>query len=316
MIGWQAHGGRVGALAFARDGALLVSAGSDGAVRAWDASGREAWAETPAGAGALAVSPDGRLLATGEHLGVRLRDPATGRAVRLLRPGGFEHGADTASSLAFAADGGRLVATFLGDESTSGDAYIWTTDTWEELPPVACSPGEGGLYRVAVSPDGRILAALNHYGMTATDRKAKNTFATYHLGVGFTPSTSLAFSPDGRLLAFGAADQFLVWDVAGMMRMARRSRKEPGLFFTTPDAEFDGLRVFPRRQTVGATFAPDGSLLAGRGALVVRLDAASGQEIEARDWRGGRVTCLAVAPGGLRAACGSEVGKVVVWDLA
>jgi WD40 repeat protein len=107
----------------------------------------------------------------------------------------------------------------------------------------------------------------------------------------------LAFSPDGRSLAAACMTALWVWDVGTGGPVCQLS------------AQRQGFRA--------VAFTPDGCfLVAGRTDGTVRLhDTRTWAERAAFDWRIGPVMSLAVAPDGMRAAAGSNKGKVAVWDL-
>ena len=81
------HEGRVLALAYAPDGARLFSAGAEGVIRVIDADSDAIlgeWAAHDDWVHALAVSPDGKWLATGDWAGnVRLWELGAQRGKRL-----------------------------------------------------------------------------------------------------------------------------------------------------------------------------------------------------------------------------------------
>jgi WD40 repeat protein len=66
-----------------------------------------------------------------------------------------------------------------------------------------------------------------------------------------------------------------------------------------------------------AAFTPDGRFLitVSNERLAKLWDTSTWQAREALDWRVGKVKSVAVSPDGMRAAAGSERGRVVVWDL-
>ena len=86
-----AHQGTVYALAFDRDGRRLATTGADGAVRVWDAARGVRLAELPGGSRkeyAVGFTSEGLLASAGIGGEIRLRDPATGAAIRTLRHDG------------------------------------------------------------------------------------------------------------------------------------------------------------------------------------------------------------------------------------
>ncbi len=137
---------RVFTMAFATDGKILATGGVDHTVRLWDAStGTEKLTRKghQDAVDAVAVSPDGRTVATGgyDDIIIRLWDASTGEERRKLI--GPEKGT---SSLLFA-PGGRALFSSGPDETVR----VWETSTGKELRSL---PGKC----MALSPDGKMLA--------------------------------------------------------------------------------------------------------------------------------------------------------------
>jgi WD40 repeat protein len=137
-------------MAFTPDGAMLATSGSDRLTRIWDlVAGRERYAiksdlNTYM---AVAFSPDGRLLALGDHVSkiVRLWDMTTGKERALLRGS-----AGAVVSVAISHDGTTLAAA-----DYQGVVTFWNLATLEVRPGRLTS---AGAHSLAFAPDGRALA--------------------------------------------------------------------------------------------------------------------------------------------------------------
>src|SRR5262245_16767257 len=126
----------------------------------------------------LALSPDGKLLATGGGRDVRLWDTTSGKEVRKLRA--------EVGSLAFSPDG-KVLATGLDD----GAVKLWIVADGKEQ---ATLRGEARseITWLAFSPDGRTLAAARPRGVTLWDLRSRKVRGKVS-GLG-----RLAFSPTAR----------------------------------------------------------------------------------------------------------------------
>ena len=124
-------------------------------------------------------------------------------------------------------------------------------------------------------------------------------FQTQRTLTGHTNSvTSVAFSPDGKLLASGSRDQTIkLWDVAS------------GQAVRTLTGHTD--------KVTSVAFSPDGKLLAsGSDDETVKLwDVASGQEVRTLMGHTDFVTSVAFSPDGNLLASGSWDKTVMVWDV-
>jgi WD40 repeat protein len=249
---------------FSPDGKTVATASSgekNKAVRLWDvATGKEVRQfQSELGSYSLAFSPDGKILAAGGHpepgkpsttSPIHLWDVSTGREIHRLPGHVF-----TVTSLAFSADGKRLVSG-----SSSSVMKIWDVATGKEAVPLA--EHESWVTAVAFSPDGRHLATGSYDGTIrlwnpATGRQVRVLECEIRPRV-----TDIAFAPDGRTLISNRQD--------GSLRVC--------------DIETGRER---RRFQVGAadhllrfTNSPDGRTLAvwDRDGIVRLLDAGTGEE--------------------------------------
>jgi WD40 repeat protein/tRNA A-37 threonylcarbamoyl transferase component Bud32 len=324
----RGHQGDVNALAFTPDGARLVTGGADGAVILWDVARRvelhrtapdpARFARNPAGAAIntqmLAVTPDGRFVVIGRENGDLVRfDAADLGGATLLNPRANDaHGA--VGALAVSPDGSRLAVSLVAAAPTD----------LTRLPPIDC--------RVELRrlPDGAVLET-------------------------FPPASNLvyavAFSPDGRRLAYaGGDDQAVVvldlekpnapwlvlagqgssiWDV-GFAADSRRigfSRTRPdSRDATTPFESFDLLgrytTTFPRAELHRAVFVWNGWRFQQAGPYRVDVLDAQGRGFTLaldprQDRRWWSYSFLPPGPGHPRptAAVGCEAG-VAIFDLA
>lgn len=144
-------------LEFSRDGKRLAAFHGDGTIRIWDVVDRRERViirETRKGEGGtvLALSPDGKYLATGreselDEFTVTLRDSVRGQVIARI-----QHGHQT-GALGFSPDS-RQLATY----STDRTIRIWDIATLRQI--AGISPGED-VTRLAFSADGRWLVTAH-----------------------------------------------------------------------------------------------------------------------------------------------------------
>jgi WD40 repeat protein len=195
---------------------------------------------------ALALTPDGRLLACAdEHGSVQLRRLPAGDLLRSL---GALPGRITA--LAFSPDG-RLLAG--GGEA--GRVSVWDCGdgrVLRELP-----PQQWPVEQLALGPDGRLLIVADSY-RPARLWDLQNGRPLPPLQGGATSLNALALSPDGRLLAgTGLNGAVHVWELPGgrLLRSLRVGEDAGDL-----DC-WDGELFLPTCVTV----SPEGEVLVGDG---------------------------------------------------
>jgi len=200
---------------FSSDGKFLAVKHKDHIIRVWDTeTGKMRCALRRFGQGRYphphAFSPDGRILATGpgslDDSVIRMWDPATGNEVGRLA------WQDTTFSdrMVFSPDGKYLIAVHgHGDAPASqpDSVRVWDLASRRELRRFPT-----GASCLAISPDSKTLAAAVQEGVQLWELasgKERGRFFGHIDAI-----RSLAFSPDGKLLASGSMDYTaLVWDV-------------------------------------------------------------------------------------------------------
>ena len=245
----------------------------------------------------MAFSPDGRTLALGGGKGwLRLWRPAT----LLPEPGALTHYPDEAWAVAFSPDGETL-ATGGDNENVPECLKVWDTKSGKL---VRAQAGHTKLLScIAYSPDGRLLATGGYDDLVKVwDAASADELATLCPKDRVQDKSgriigwelrSLAFSPDGRLLATGTKKHGAhIWDTS----------------------------TYRERMTIqgdarSLAFFPDSRRLAIAGGKVVRLwDVATGDELLTHVDTG-NVYCLACAPDGKSLAWVNAEGRLKRIDL-
>jgi WD40 repeat protein len=210
------------AVSLSADGGVLATAGG-GVVTLWDpATGRERRQVRghTGGVDAVALSPDGTLLASGswqDHT-VRLWDAATGtprHVIRLPTPKGHNYGA---VPLLFSSDG-RVLFSGSADR-TNLSLYFWDPATGKERRRLNVQAS-----RLALSPDGKVLAVTDGQKVITL----LDTGTGEERGRIGTEASVLAFAPDGRVLASGGVrGRIQLWEVSTLTQRHSFLAHQPG----------------------------------------------------------------------------------------
>jgi WD40 repeat protein len=166
----------------------------------------------PAGASAVAFSPDGRLLAAGSFAGtVSIWDVASAQKRRTL-PGSV---GDSITDIAFSQDGK------LATSSLNGTATIWDTRSGRALETIQAQ--SGALWGVSFSPNGKVLATAGDDTTARLWDVATGKELLTLTGASFA-LRHVTFSPDGTRLTTASGDgtvHIYVLPLGALMNLAR-----------------------------------------------------------------------------------------------
>ncbi len=336
MVTIHGHTHFIKSVAWSPDGRRLVTSSLDGTVRVWDptihvasqTAGEDLRRKVPTDRSvSLAFSPDSRWLAMMKARGqVTVLDAGTAEILHLnddLRP--------ASGTVAFSPDSRRLLFLRSFLESRLNGVQAWDVQSRKEV--LACKVGRDQVYPSVFSPDGRTIVIAKRQVEALDMATGKQVFAlpsrarvdcfafspngqrlavaeqrqvrVWEVATGRLrtelpahthPITSLAYSRDGRILAFGSQDRTVkFWDV-----QAGRELRTLG--------QHDSI-------VVGIAFHPDGDRLAAMtqdGALVL-WDVTSGREALTLTGDRSLKNQVAFSPDGHWLASTGEAGAWL-WD--
>ena len=202
---------QVKAIAFSPDDKQFATAGVD--VKLWEVQTRQEIATLEHGGWvfALAFSPDGQFLATGDEAGqVNVWDVQRQQIVAR-----FACDSTVVYAVQFSPDGKILVGA-----GYDGNIELWEVENWKSLGALTSS---GTVSTISFSPDSKILASTGHASVNLWQVDSGEKIATLTEHTGWV--NAVAFSPDGGTLISGGDDATLrIWDVTSY-----RSTPQEGL---------------------------------------------------------------------------------------
>jgi RNA polymerase sigma factor (sigma-70 family) len=298
------HPGRWPALIFSADGKTLFSSNDANSVYLWDLATGQAlrtlkisdqrWTQ------AAALSPDGKVLATGGYDGIRLLDPVTGQELRRLKAGHV-------ASLAFTPDGQALIS---GGEDNEWAIRIWDSATGNERHRMLWQ--KGAVSFLACTRDGRTLISASntvaeiHVADLATGRQLRTIHNPTRDYAG-----AIALAPNDKTVAVGGdVRRHGAGNVGG----------HTSLICLLDVATGQELQKFEGHQSSiqAIAFAPDGKTLASASydATLRLWDVATGKELRRIEGIPRDMILLVFSPDGKTLAAHAGDGTIRLWEIA
>ncbi|MBD2100309.1 serine/threonine-protein kinase [Leptolyngbya sp. FACHB-261] len=279
------HLGSVRALAVSPDGEILASGGYDRTVKLWNLNTGEQ----------LQTLSDHRERVTSLTIssdGKLLASGSHDRTIKLwnLATGDLIHTLDgrfgPIHSVAFDPKGQTLLS------SSGTEIKLWAVLTGRSV--AAFAGGSESIRSIAISPDGRLLAVGSLDG-TVEFRHAQTGKLLHSRSAQVGGIVSLAFSPDGQLLASSSGTSIEIWG----LRLGKR------------------LHLLPSQsgEIASVAFSPDGQTLASSGGPAIDLwNLQTGRRLSSLTGHTSLIRSVVFSPVGRTLISGAQDKTIRIWQ--
>ena len=207
------------------------------------------------------------------------------------------------NKVAFSDDGQYLASGGWSSGFSNGTTYLWSIATRTPSAPLT-NPGgpSGGVYSVAYSPGGQIIAVGDQTGAVYLWNTTTDEVTATLTKPGTSAVVALAYSPDGQILAAG--------DQNGATYLWNTTTEKPLLTVNNPGGG----------QVNSIAWAPDGGTFAtadNNHANTYLWNTTGGKLIATlKDPRGQCVVSVDYSPDGQTLAVGDQIGNTYLWSTS
>ncbi len=289
----RGHSNAVTSAAFRFDGKAIATGSMDGTAKLWDAATGRVLVAFPASAGpvkSVAISPDGSHIVTAsERDTATVWDAQTGQVVLTIN-----HRIDLVKTMAISPDG-ESVAIGGGVAYQPSDVTLWNVKTGKRQ--IILKGHQDHVASLAFSADGKQILTASVNDARVWDLSASREVLRVRHGDILGSIWSVAFSPDGRLIATGGEDgKAKLWDAESGHEVHLLKGHRSGV--------------------ASLAFSPDGGRIAtGSWDRTLKIwDVEQGDETLALKGHTDRVLSVAFSADGKQLMSGSSDHTAKVWD--